>query len=68
MHIPTGWSVMNITTCSVQGAAAVQLAFEGIVTMNVLVPLCVVVVDVEPAGKPSLSARTGWVVDQTGFP
>jgi hypothetical protein len=51
----------------VQGLALVQVAFEGIVTLNVCVPLWFVVVEVDPAGRPSLSASTGCVVDQTGL-
>src|SRR5262245_63024811 len=57
---------MNIRTCSVHGLA-LQFAFDGIATVNILVPLCTVVVEVDPAGKPSLSASTGCVVDQTGL-
>ncbi len=58
---------MNISTCNVQGLAAVQVAVAGIVTLKVFVPLCTVVVDVDPAGSPSLSASTGCVGDQTGL-
>jgi hypothetical protein len=54
-------------TWSEHGRAVVQVAFCGIVTSNVFVPLCRVVVEVEPAGSPRASARTGWVGDQTGF-
>jgi len=53
-----------MTTCSVQGCAVLQEALEGIVTWNVLVPVCGVEA-VEPAGNPS--ASTGWVGDQTGL-
>jgi hypothetical protein len=59
---------MNIITWSVQGLALVQVTSDGIVTLNVLVPLWVVVVDVGMlVGMPSLSASTGCVVDQTGL-
>jgi hypothetical protein len=45
----------------------VQVAFDGMVTLKVLDPLWFVVVEVDPAGKPSLSASTGCVGDQTGL-
>ena len=41
-----------------------QEALEGIVTWNILVPVCIVDA-VEPDGNPS--ASTGWVGDQTGL-
>src|SRR3569623_417872 len=51
-------------TWIVQGAAAVQFAFWGIVAVRTFVPICCVLA-VDPAGRPS--AMTGWVFDHTGF-
>ena len=44
-----------------------QVAFAGMVTLNVFVPLWLTFVSVNPAGRPNLSARTGCVGDQTGL-
>ena len=44
-----------------------QVAAGGIVTGNVCVPVCIVVVDVDPAGRPNPSAMMGWVADQVTF-